>query len=82
VRIERNDPWPGRDRAGHLAHVVVADRAHRAERLGDDEVGLEVMQEVGVELVDRIAALGALADGGVDLGRGEPRGEDVARHVR
>jgi hypothetical protein len=82
VRVERDDVRVGRDRAGHLAHVVVADRAHRAQLLGDDEVGLEVVQEIGVELVDRLAALGVLADGGVDLGRRQVRRQPVARDVR
>jgi hypothetical protein len=71
-----------RDAVRHGAHVVDADRADRAQLLGDDEVGLEVAQAVGVELVDRLAALGALADGRVDLAGREARGETVARDVR
>ena len=64
---------------GHRAHVVDADGAHRAQRLGDDQVGLELAQALGVELVDRLAALGALAHGGVDLGRAQSAGQAVAR---
>jgi hypothetical protein len=81
VRVERDDARLGGDRARDLAHVVVADRADRAKLLGDDEVGLEVVQEIGVELVDRLAALGVFADGGVDLGRRQVRRQPVARDV-
>ena len=68
--------------AGHRAHVVDADGAHRAQRLSDDQVGLEVLQALGVELVDGLAALGVLAHGRVDLGRAQPAGQAVARDVR
>ena len=36
----------------------------------------------GVELVDRLACQGALLDGGVDLGRGQPGREHVPRDLR
>ena len=73
VRVEGDDLRAAGDRLGDRAHVVDAHGAHRAQRLGDDEVGLEVAQALGVELVDRLAALGALAHGGVDLGRAQAR---------
>ena len=56
------------DLLGDRPDVVVGDRAHRAQRLGDDQVGLQLVQRVGVELVDRLAGQRALLDGGVDLG--------------
>ena len=67
VRVQRDDLGHrvhlGRDRA----HVVDGDRADAAQRLGDDQVGLEVAQADAVELVDRAALLGQLAHRAVDL---------------
>ena len=62
--------------------LVVADGAHRAQLLRDDEVRLELAQQLLVEAVDRVAALGPLAHGGVDLRRVEPGRQLVAREVR
>jgi hypothetical protein len=62
-------------------HVVVGDGAHGAQPLGDDQVGLELDQATRVELVDRLAALGPLAHGGVDLGRAQAAGQHVARDL-
>ena len=62
-----------RDLLGDRAHVVVGDRADRAQCLGDDQVGLELVQRVGVELVDRLAGERALLDGRVDLRRSSAR---------
>ncbi len=62
--------------------LVVADRADRAQLLRDDQVGLELAQQLLVEAVDRVAALGALADGRVDPRRVEAGRQLVAREVR
>ena len=62
-------------------YVVVADRAHRAERLGHDEVGLEVGKQVLVERVDRLTAVHSLTHRFIDLGVPEPGRQQVARDV-
>ena len=75
----------GRDRqlGRERRDLVVGDRADRAQRLGHDQVGLELAQQVGVELVDRLAGGGALAHGGVDLApRAGPRGSTSRVDVR
>ena len=47
---------------GDRADVLIGDRAHRAECLGDDQIGAAgSCSSVGIELVDRVAAEGALA---------------------
>ena len=50
-----------------------------AQRLRDDEVGLELVHDLLVELVDRLALLGALAHRAVDRGRRQALFEHVAR---
>ena len=72
VGVERDDPRVGGHLLGDRAHVVGRHRAHRAQRLGDDQVGLELAQQRAVELVDRLPGQRALAHGGVDLGRAQP----------
>ena len=57
----------GISRSAIVGDLVVGDRADRAQLLRDDQVGLELAQRALVELVDRLAALGALAHRGVDL---------------
>ena len=71
VRVERDDLRVARDPARDGDDVVVGDGAHGAQLLGDDQVGLELGQGLLVELVDRLAALRALAHRGVDLGRAQ-----------
>ena len=68
---------PGQ-RAGEVGDLLVGDRADRAQRLRDDQVGLQARERVAVELVDRFALERALAHGRVDLGCVEARGEPVA----
>jgi hypothetical protein len=82
VWVQRDHHRLGVDLLSDLPHVVVGDRAHGAQRLGDDEVGRELVQHLGVEFVDRFAGQRALLDRGVDLGRAEPGGQHVARHLR
>ena len=62
--------------------VVGGDGADVAQRLRDDQVGLELADELRVERVDRRAVLRALAHGAVDLASGQALGEDVARDIR
>ena len=67
-RVERDDLRARPAAASAIAcDLVVADGADRAQLLRDDQVGLELAQQLLVEAVDRVAALGALAHGGVDL---------------
>ena len=63
-------------RLGDLAHVVVGDGADLAHLLGDDQVRLEAPRAVrrGVEFVDRLALLRALANLAIDLVAGAGRG--------
>jgi hypothetical protein len=60
----------------------VGDRADRAERLRDDQVGSQRAQEIAVELIDRSAGGDALANRRVDPPRVELRRERVARNLR
>ena len=55
--------------AGQLGDLLVGDRAHRAQRLRDDQLGLERGERLAVELVDRLALQRALAHRRVDLRR-------------
>ena len=81
VRVEREDLGRRVHPPGERLHVVVGDGAHRAQRLGDDEVRGERAHAVLVELVDRAALLGELAHGAVDLAGREARADDVARDL-
>ena len=82
VRIERDHQRLAVDLLGDLPDVLVGDGADLAQRLGDDQVGLEVLEHLGVELVDRFAAERELLDGRVDLRRRESGGKLVSRHSR
>ena len=63
--------WLG-EPAGDRADVVVGDRAHRAQCLGDDQVDVEAGERLLVELVQGAALGGHLTHRGVDLARREP----------
>ena len=71
----------GRDgsSAAIAGDLVVGDRADRAERLRDDQVGLERGERCGVQLVDRLAARRALAHRGVDRARRRGRRGSASR---
>ncbi len=81
VRVERDDRGPGVQPLGDRADVVVGDRAHRAQRLGDDQVGLELREAVLVQLVDGAALLRQLAHRAVDLRGRQPGADHVARDL-
>ena len=71
-----------RQRLVDLRHV---DGAHRAQILGDDEIGVEVLEGTPVEPVQVFAGLHPLLDHGVDLRRCQPgwqRRFDTIRRVR
>ena len=80
-RVERDHLRLRRQPLGHRAHVVERDGAHLAHGLGHDQVHVELLERRLVELVERLAAAGALAHRGVDLGRGQPLGDHAAREV-
>ena len=82
MRVERDHRRLGVQRLGHRAHVVDRHGAHGAQRLRDDQVGLQPAQRVLVELVDRPALLGQLPHRAVDLRRGQAAADDIARHPR
>jgi hypothetical protein len=67
VRVEADHPGRRVQSLRDGADVVGGDAQTAHRLLRDDQVGLELGQQFVVELVDRLAALGALADGGVDL---------------
>ena len=71
MRVERDDLRPRGQLRGELGDVLVGDGAHRTERLCHDQIRLQRPQGILVELVDRLAPLGARAHGRVDLGGGE-----------
>ena len=81
VRIQREHLRGGIEPLRDGADVVLGDGAHGAERLGDDQVRLQVLQLALVELVDRAALLGELAYRAVDLRGLEPRPDHVARDL-
>ena len=68
-RLERHDADVGVDRPGHLVDLAVADRADRAQLLGQDEVRVGRLERLLVELVERRAAVDRLADEAIDLTR-------------
>ena len=70
VRVERDDLRPRGQLRGELGDVLVGDGADRTERLRDDQIRLQRPQGVLVELVDRLAPLGARAHRRIDLGGG------------
>ena len=81
VRVERDHLRLGLDPLRDLDDVVVGDRADRAQRLRDDQVGLQRAQPLLVERVDRLALLGQLAHRAIDLGGREPGADQVARDL-
>ncbi len=81
VGVERDDLGLGLDPLRDRTHVLVGHGTHRAQRLGDDEVGLELGQQVLVEAVDGLAGLGELAHPRVDLDRGQALGDHAVGDV-
>ena len=71
-------------RAAEVGQGVVdqrdVDRAHRAQVLGDHEVGVEVGEGAGVEVVEVVAGLHRARDERVDLRRREALGQGAGRH--
>lgn len=82
LRVEREDLRMGGDALRQLRDFGVGDGAHRAQRLGDDQIWLQGNQSVLVELVDRLALLCARAHRRVDLAGAQSWGQDVAGDVR
>ena len=68
ARVLLEHPRPARQPRGDLDHVLVGDRADVADRLGDDQVGRELGEQLLVELVERPA----LADGRLHRRRRSP----------
>ena len=80
--VQREHLGLGREPFRNGAHVVHGHRAHGAQRLGHDQVRLKLLELLLVELVERLAAVGALTHGTVDLAGAEPLGDHAAREVR
>ena len=53
ARVLLEDAGPARQAGRDLDHVLVGDRADRADRLGDDQVRLQLGEQLLVELVER-----------------------------
>ena len=71
------------ERAHGFAHLAIADRAHRAQLLGQDQVGIGLLEGGLIEVVDRRSAVDRIADPPVDLAAVAPtRSSDIARHDR
>ena len=77
-RIEVDDTRRPGKRRGERLHARVADGAHVAQPLGDEDVGLEAAEERLVERVERAAPLERLAHPAVDLGARQRRLVDRA----
>ena len=80
--IERDHVGPAGQARGDRADVVVGDGADRAQRLGHDQVGLELEERSLVELVERLTATDEVAHPTVDLGGLEPLRNDAAGQGR
>ena len=80
-RVERQHARLAGQRRGDRNDVVVRDRADVADRLRDDQVGLELGEPLGVELVERPPAVHCLADRAVDLRCRESVGDHGAGEV-
>ena len=63
-----------------LVDLAGGDRADRAQVLGQDQVGAQVADGLGVEPVDRLSAADTRADQPVDLGWFGGRRQGRARH--
>ena len=81
LRIECDHLRARGDHLGLLDDFVVGDRADRAQLLGDDQVGLQLAQELGIELVDGALAGDRGAHGGVDLARRQALRQTVPGHA-
>ena len=77
-RVQRDHDRLAVDLLGDRTDLVVGDRADPAQRLGDDQLGLQLVQQVGVERVQSCAGQRPLLDRGVDLGRGQVLRQRVA----
>jgi hypothetical protein len=82
VRVQRDHHREAVDLVRDLADVVIGDGAHRAQRLGDDQIGGQLAERLGVELIDRFTGERALLDRGIDLRRGEPVGQPITGDLR
>ena len=78
VRVQGDHPRRRVDPLRDRAHVVIGHGADRAERLRHDQVRRERLQRMLVELVDRAALLGELANRAIDLVRRQPGADQVA----
>ena len=81
IGIERQHISPaGRATPGASSTSRQVDGAHSAQILGDDEIGVEVLESTPVEPVQVFAGLHPLLDHGVDLRRCQSRVAAPSRH--
>jgi Ca-activated chloride channel family protein len=73
ARVERDDL------RADLAHLAARDRAHAAQVLGDDQVGPQSREQVGVERIQGLARRERLAHRPVDRRSADRGGVDATR---
>ncbi len=81
ARVLLDDPGLARQARGDLEHVLEGDRAHGADRLGDDQVGGQLLQQILVELVQRLSLGNPRLHLPVDLGGAEVGPQHGSRQV-
>ncbi len=79
--VERDHLRERREAGGHGYDVVVGDRADLADRLGDDQVDVELAQRGLVELVQVAPLAGQASHLGVDLARRRSGGGFCGRRI-
>ena len=72
VRIEGQDLGVAAQDVEGIGDLAGRHGAHPAQVLGEDEVGLDALDELGVEGVERLAVLDGFAYGAVDVGGRRP----------
>ena len=81
ARVLLDDPGLARQPGRDLDHLLVGDGADGADRLGDDQVGCELCQQLLVEFVERLALGDARLHRPVDLAGAEARRQHGAGQV-
>ena len=80
LRVQRQHLGPAAQVGQRVVDHRHVDRADRAQVLGHDQVGVEVGQRPGVQVVEVLPGRHPGAHRGVDLGRRQPLGQRAGRH--
>ena len=82
LRFERYEfGLPAADARGAL-HKGIGDGAYLAELLGQDQIGLERREAIGIEPIDAAPLMDELTDVAVDVGAPSVAGQQAASHDR